>query len=179
MGLEIIAAGTGLFAGATGIPQYFEQKKAGRRAAREQEKANKTSQAAAQVENARRRRQAIAQARVAQAQNQVGMGSAVQSSSTLQGVQSSIGSQLGANIGAQNQRITSQRQIQGFQQNAADALRRGQERTAMWDAAGQTAMLAVNAFSGGASFGGGQAAGAGANAWSANTPGPRGAGGFR
>ena len=50
MGIETIVAATGLFAAATGVPQYFEQKKAGRKAAREQEKANKTSQAAAQVE---------------------------------------------------------------------------------------------------------------------------------
>ena len=32
MGIETIVAATGLFAAATGVPQYFEQKKAGRKA---------------------------------------------------------------------------------------------------------------------------------------------------
>lgn len=151
-------------AGATGIPQYFEGKKAARKSARAQEKANAVSRASAQVESARRRRRAIAQARVAQATNQANMGSAVQSSSTLQGVQSSIGSQLGANIGAQQQQIGSQMRIQGLQQQSADAMREGQERIGMWNAAGQTFQAVTGALSGGASFGGGSAAGAGANA---------------
>lgn len=137
MGLETIAAATGIFAATTGIPQYFEQKKAGRRAAREQEKANDISRASAQVENARRRRQAIAQARMAQAQNMAMQGQQVEASSSLTGVQSSLSTQLGANIGAQQQSIGNQQAIINRQQNAADALRRGQERTALWDVGAQ------------------------------------------
>src|SRR5690554_4852026 len=154
MGLEIIAAGTGLFAAATGVPQYFEQKQAANRAAREQRKANETSQASAQIENARQRRRALAQARVIQAQNQAAQSSAVAESSTLSGVQSGISTQLGANIGAQQQRIGAQRTIQGYQQSAADAMRQGQERVGMWNAAGNIANMAMSFGMGAGSSGG-------------------------
>ena len=159
MGIETIVAATGLFAAATGVPQYFEQKKAGRKAAREQEKANKTSQAAAQVENARQRRRAIAQARVAQAQNQAAANAAVQTNSALSGVQSSITSQLGANIGNQRRQIGNQLAIQGNQQAAADALRRGQERVGMWDVAGNTAQMAMSFGAQAGNFGAGTSGG--------------------
>lgn len=174
-----ILATAGL-AGATGVPQYFEQKKAGRRAARAQEEANQVSQASAQVANARRRRQAIAQARIAQAQNQAQQSSAVQSSSALSGIQSSISTQLGANIGAQQQQIGSQQRIQNLGQMSADALRRGQERSSMWTAAGNTFNTVTGALAGGGSFmGGGQNMPNQVNSFASQTPGPRGAGGFR
>jgi len=136
MGFEMIAAGTGLFAGATGVPQYFEQKKAAREAARAQEQANRVSAASAQVENARRRRRAIAQARMASAANAANLSQSVQESSALSGVQASLGTQLGANIGAQGQQISSQQNIMNLQQQGANALRRGQERAGMWQVAG-------------------------------------------
>ncbi len=136
MGIETVVAATGLFAAATGIPQHFEQKKAGRRAQRAPEAANRTSQSAAQIENARRRRQAIAQARIAQARNEASVGSEVTASSALTGVQSGLSSQLGANIGAQRQRVGAQQTIQGFQQQSADALRRGRERVGALNALG-------------------------------------------
>lgn len=115
---------------------YFEQKKAGRRAERAQEKANRMSSAQAQAENARNRRRAIAQARLAQAQNQASQGSEVQSSSALSGVQSGLSTQLGANFGAQKQRIGTQLGIQGQQQRAATAIRKGNERAGMWNLVG-------------------------------------------
>lgn len=163
MGLEMIAAGTGLFAGATGVPQYFEQKQASRRAEREQRKANETSQAAAQIENARRRRQALAQARMAQAQNRAAAGGTIQDSSALSGVQSSLVTQFGANLSGQRQQIGAQRTIQGYQQNSADALRRGQERVGAWNAAGDLASTVM-------SMGMSSAGGPSANSWSSNTP---------
>jgi len=157
MGFEMIALGTGLFAGATGVPQYFEQKKAARRAERAQNKANATERAAAQVENARRRRRALAQARMAQAQNTANQGAAVQYSSALSGVQSSLSTQFGANVGAQNQMIGNQAAVQGYQQQAASALRKGQERAGMWDVAGNLAQMGMTAFGGG--IGGGTSGG--------------------
>lgn len=180
MGLEVITAATGVFASMTGIPQHFEQKKAGRRAARAQEKANQTSQSAAQIENARRRRQAIAQARIARAQNEASVGSEVASSSALTGVQSGLSTQLGANIAAQQQRINAQNTVMGFQQQSADALRRGQERVGLWNAAAQTGNAVLSL---GTSIAGGPSGGvggtSGANSFASQTPGPRGAGGFR
>lgn len=157
MGLEIIAASTGLFAAATGVPQYLEQKQAGNRAAREQRKANETSQAAAQIESARQRRRAVAQARIAQAQNQAAQSGVVTSSSQLSGVQSSLSTQLGANIGAQRQQIGAQRTIQGYQQSAANALRKGQERTDLWNVGANIAQMVGSA---GMSFAGGPVSGA-------------------
>jgi multidrug efflux pump subunit AcrA (membrane-fusion protein) len=137
----MIAAGTGLFAGATGVPQYFEQKKAAREAARAQEQANRVSQASAQVENARRRRRAIAQARMAAATNTAAMSGDVQSSSALSGVQSSLATQLGANIGAQQQQVNTQQNIMNLQQQGANAMRRGQERAGLWQAAGNIGQM--------------------------------------
>lgn len=143
-----ILVASGLLAGATGVAQYFEQKKAAREAQRAQEQANRASQAYAQVENARRRRQAIAQARIAAATNQANMSQAVQSSSALSGVQASLGTQFGANIGAQQQQIGSQQQIMNLQQQSANALRRGNERAGLWTVAGnigsQIASLGMN-----------------------------------
>lgn len=177
-----VLAATGLFAAATGVPQYFEQKKAGRRAARQQEQANRVSQASAQVENARRRRQAIAQARIDAAQNQAAQSQAVQSSSALSGVQSSLGTQLGANIGTQQSRVASQQNIQNLQQSASDILRKGQERVALLNAVGDTATTAASFAMGGGGFGGGGTSTPSTfvpNSFASQTPGPRGAGGFR
>ena len=139
--MGLIEVSTALFAGATGVPQYFEQKKAATEARQKQEAANRVSQASAQVENARRRRQAIAQARMASAQNVAAQGSQVQSSSALSGVQAGLGTQLGANIGAQGQRIAAGQDIQNLQQGAANALQKGKERTAMWNAAGNIGQM--------------------------------------
>jgi|SRR6056297_1955926 len=183
--------GTASAAGATGIPQYYEQKSANREARRieqqaqaEREKANRISQAGAQVENARRRRQAIAQARVAQARNAASVGSAVQTSSALSGTQSGISSQLGANIGAQSQRIGTQSALNQSALTIADlgrqrnqALREGQERIQAWNAAADTGKLVLNAFGGGGIPGAG--GGSVPNSFASQTPGPRGAGGFR
>lgn len=132
-----IAVGSAVAATVTGAASYFEQKKAGREAEREQEKARETSEASAQVENARRRRRAIAQQRIAAAQNRANMSEATQSSSALTGVNSALGTQTGANIGAQRAQVTSQRQIGRFNQNAADALRTGQERAGLFNLASQ------------------------------------------
>lgn len=143
MGLELVA--TGLFASATGIPQYFEQKKAARGAARAQEEANRVSRASAQVENARRRRQALAQARLANAQNIAAQGSQVQTSSQLSGVQAALGSQFGANIGAQQQQIGAQQNIQNLQQRQADILRSGQERVGLYNVGANIANLIATA----------------------------------
>lgn len=186
----VAATGTAGAAGATGVPQYFAQKKAGRRAERKQKRAaeaqreaNRVSRAGAQVVNARRRRQSIAQARIAQARNAAAQGDSVQSSSALAGVQAGITSQLGANIGGQQQQIGNQAAIQGFQQQSQDFLtaaqndiRRGQERSAMFSAAGNTFQMGLGMAGG---FGGGSTAGGGANSFASQTPGPRGPGGFR
>lgn len=139
----IALVGAGITAAGT-VGSYFEQKKASRRAQREQEKANRTSQATAQVQNARARRRAIAQARIAQARNEASQSQAIGSSSALSGVQSGLSAQTGANIGAQQAQVRSQFAIQGFQQNAANAMRRGQERAGMWQLGGQLGQAAFS-----------------------------------
>lgn len=141
-GVTAIALGTLAVASTAG--SYFEQKKAGRRAEREQRKANQASRAAAQVDAARQRRRAIAQARIAQARNQASMSASVGQSSSLAGAQSSVATQLGSNIGAQLGRMNSQRQIQNFQQNVTDITRRGQERAGLWQLGGQVAQFGFN-----------------------------------
>jgi hypothetical protein len=88
-------------------------------------------------------------ARLAQAQNIANQSQQVQSSSALTGVQSSITSQLGANIGAQQQMVGNQFAIQGLQQGAASALRKGQERAGLWGLAGQFGQMAFTAGAGG------------------------------
>lgn len=149
-----ILATTASALGATGIPQAFIARRAGRRAEREQQRAQRTSEASAQVISARRRRQAIAQARIAQARNIAAQDVGVQTSA-LSGVQSGIASTLGANIAEQRANIQNQQAIFGFQQSAADILRRGQERAGLFTAAGQTGQAVVGALMGGTgSFGG-------------------------
>lgn len=140
------AAGTTAAAGATGIPQYFINKRAGDIAASKQEQANRVSKAGAAVEAARRRRQAIAQARIAQAQNIANQSSAVQNSSSLSGVQSSLATTLGANLGNQTRDIGNQQSIFNLQQDAADALRKGRELSSLFTAAGDTAKLGFQLF---------------------------------
>lgn len=125
---------------------FYEQDKAGDKAKAAQEKANRVSQASAQVENARRRRQAIAQARIAAATNQANMSQAVQYSSALSGVQASLGTQLGANFGAQQQQIGSQQQIMNFQQQSANALRVGRERASLAQGIGNIASKGLNLY---------------------------------
>jgi len=142
MGIGTIALGTALFGAATGVASYVEQRNAARKAAKEQEHANDIAYAQAQVENARQRRRAIAQARIAQAANLANQSQEVQASSALSGVQSSISAQLGANIGAQNQQIGTQLGSLNAQQNAADALRRGQERAGMYTLLGNLGQMA-------------------------------------
>ena len=142
--MGIIEAATALFASATGVPQFFEQRKAARRAEREQKEANRIAQAQAQVENARRRRRAIAQARIAQAANAASVGSNIQSSSALAGVQSGLATQLGANIAAQQQQINTQQGIFDANQRAADAIRTGQERVGALNAFAQAGTSAIN-----------------------------------
>jgi Flp pilus assembly protein TadB len=123
-----LAISAGLTA-ATTTASYFSQKAAGEDAQEAQEKANRTSQAEAQVNNARERRKAMAQARMAQARNSANQSAQVQSSSSLIGAQSSVASSLGSNIQAQKSRIGNQAAIQGYRQDAANAIRQGKERT--------------------------------------------------
>lgn len=130
----------------TATASYFEQKKAGREAERQQEKANRTESAQAQVESARNRRRAIAQARMAQAANQANMPGAVQSSSALAGVQSGISTQLGANIGAQSQSLGSQQAVFNLRQGAANTLAAGQRRANMWSTVGELGQQGFNAY---------------------------------
>lgn len=141
-----IAVGSAVAATITGAAGYFEQKKAGREAEREQKKARRTSEASAQVENARRRRRAIAQQRMAAAQNRANMSGAIQSSSALTGVNSALGTQTGANIGAQQAQVASQQQIGRFNQNAANALRTGQERAGLFNLASQGFTMGAQAY---------------------------------
>lgn len=124
----------------------YEQDKAGDKAEAAQEQANRASQASAQVENARRRRKAIAQARMAAAANASNMSQSVQTSSALSGVQSSLGTQLGSNIGAQQQQIGSQQQIMNLQQQSANALRTGRERASMAQGIGNIASTGLNLY---------------------------------
>lgn len=130
----------------TSAASYFEQKKAGREAERQQEKANRTESVQAQVENARNRRRAIAQARMAQASNQANMPGAVQSSSALSGVQSGISTQLGANIGAQSQSLGSQQAAFNLRQGAANTLAAGQRRANMWSTVGQVGQTLLQSY---------------------------------
>lgn len=153
----------------TATASHFEQKKAARKSERAQTKANDIESASSQVSNARARRRAIAQARIAQAQNQANAGGQVQGSSMQAGVQSSISSQLGANIGAQSQSIGNQMGVLGARQQASNALASGQRKANMWNTVGSI----------GQSIGQGvalsQAASPStqsntANTWSSNTP---------
>lgn len=146
MGLEILA--TGLFASATGVPQYFEGKKAARKAERKQEHANRIEQASAQVRNATERRRAIARARMAAAQNTASVGGDLQSSSGLAGSNAGLATQTGANIGTQQQTLASQQASFDFRQGAQRALDRGQQRIGAWNAVGDTTKFAFSAFSG-------------------------------
>lgn len=142
MGTAAVLAGAALATSAAGAYAQYE---AGKSAEKKQEKARAVSQASAQVENARQRRRAIAQARIAQAQNVAQQGSEVQSSSGLAGVQSSLSTQLGANIGAQQQRFASQTQIGNLNQSAANRLRRGQNIAGFANLASQGFMLGAQA----------------------------------
>lgn len=132
----LIAIGTGVSLAGT-IAGTLEQRKAGRRAERQQEKAQQTSQASASVQAARQRRRAIAEARIVQAQNRAVQGADL-TTSTLSGVQSGLTSTLGGNISEQRANINNQLAIGGFQQNAANILRRGQERSDLFQAVGNT-----------------------------------------
>lgn len=129
------------------IAGHFEEKKAARKAKRKQDEANRIETVSAQVRNSTQRRRAIAQARIAQAQNQANAGGEVQNSSALQGVNSGIAGQLGANIGAQNQTLGSQQNAFNFRQSAQDTLSRGRQRAGDWNAVGQVADFGAQNFS--------------------------------
>lgn len=144
--MGLMAVATALSAGSQ-IAGHFEEKKATRKAERKQDEANRISSVSAQVRNSTQRRKAIAQARIAQAQNMANAGSAVESSSALQGVQSGIAGQLGSNIGAQNQLLGSQQNAFNFQQGAQDTLSRGRQRSGDFAAIGQLANFAAQNFS--------------------------------
>lgn len=139
---------------AVGIPQFLEARRASKRIESQQRHANEIASASAAVENARRRRRAIAQARIAQAQNVVNQSQAVQSSSALSGVQSSLTTTLGSNIAAQNQQINTQQGIINARQRAADIARSSQENIDLFNAVGSTTVAAGKFLAGGGSFGG-------------------------
>lgn len=160
--MGIIELGTALFASASGVPQFLERRRAGKRAAAAQEEANQISRASSQVENARRRRQAIAQARIAQAQNITASGGNVQQSSVLSGIQSGISTQLGTNISSQRRGINTQQSIVNLRQQATNALRQGEERAGLFDAFAQAGQTGFSLLSGAGGFAG-TAGGAGGN----------------
>lgn len=107
-----------------------QQKSAQRENKRQQEKANNIEQAKASVDRARARRKAIAQARVMAAQNealasQQGIGAG---SSTIQGAQGALTSNLAANIADANRAATSAQQSLSFRQAGENALATGNRR---------------------------------------------------
>lgn len=146
------AAAAGLFLGATAVAQAYEQRRAGRRAEREQRAANRAQGAAAQVENSRRRRMAIAQARMQQAANFASQGSNISGSSALAGAQGAISSGLGSGIQAANRQVNTAQFTMDRNQAAASAIRRGNERAGWWNAAGQVASTGIGMFGPGGAF---------------------------
>lgn len=144
--MSVIPGVTLLASAVAGVSQHFEAKKAARKAERKQEHANRVESVSAQVANARSRRQAIAQARIAQAQNMAATSGQVQSSSASSGTNAALASQLGANIGSQQQSIASQQAAFDFRQGAQRALDRGQQRVGAWNAVGDTTKFVADSF---------------------------------
>lgn len=127
---------------------HFEQKKAARKAERQQDHANRVEKVSAQVRNSTQRRKAVAQARMAQAQNQAGAGGQVQNSSGLAGSNAAIASQAGANIGTQGQNLLSKQASFDLRQSAQDTLQKGQQRAADFGAAAGLFQFGSSALSG-------------------------------
>lgn len=108
----------------SGIAQQREQKKA----VAEQREAQRASQKAADVRVQRERIRQIREARIKQAQVQAaGFASGAPTSSAVQGGISSLGSQLGGNIGALNTQQAASSVVSSSNQRALDAQSRAGE----------------------------------------------------
>lgn len=123
----------GLAISAVGVGLSYEQ---GKEATASQQAAQESQRRAASVESARSRMSQIREARLREARvrAQAGAGGMGQASSGVAGSIASIGSQLGANIGAINVQEGFAEAASASMQSAANA----QVKQAQWQAVGQT-----------------------------------------
>jgi hypothetical protein len=114
---------------ATGVG-VNEQRRAGKKSERKQREANAVSKAQASVAASQNRRRIIAQRRIAEARNiSAGVSEGLTpTSSPIAGANASLASSAGTNTANLNRSFASGQQTFNLQQQAQNALRKGQER---------------------------------------------------
>lgn len=138
MGIETVAAvATAVIAGASA----YEQRRQGKRAAEAEEDAQKVAKAEQEAQRMEKTRAQIREERVRRAQiTQSSTNTGVAGSSGEAGAVSSLGTQLGANIGSMTRQTNTANAISGFEQKAADARTKAAEAQAF----GEFASSAIN-----------------------------------